>query len=232
MPRGQPSGGSIPPYVPYATFRNFSDGLHKSPPTEIDRRGMMGKLSGTQQTQLLSALKFLHLINENYQVSPLYLRFIRADSKEKQKVLKEILEGGYPLLFDSSSGFDLGAAAESTFIKKFSEMGVDGGMSRKCQTFFLRAAQEAGVPISPYIQSPKTRSKPGRATRRPRGGGKSKSEEPNGKEEVEKRRGEVETPQSFVEAVRSLLTLTESSDNWTQEQKAVFVQMAQESLKK
>lgn len=155
---------SVPPYISYTTLRNFTDSLRHAPPPNIDR-AMMKSMGGTLQTQLLSTLRYLSLMDSDNRVQPIYTRFIKADGADKQKILRNILESAYPFLFDSDSGFDLSTATESRFTQRFREAGAEGGTIRKCQLFFLRAAQEAGIPISPYIQAPQNRSKKGRASR-------------------------------------------------------------------
>ncbi len=54
----------LPPYVSYRTFRNFLDGLQVGGmPARIDRSYWGDRLSGTTGTQLISALRFLNLVD-------------------------------------------------------------------------------------------------------------------------------------------------------------------------
>ena len=54
-----------PPYVAYKTLRNFLDGMAQGPvPKKIDRLLMVGQ-SGSNQAYILSALKFLDLVDDD-----------------------------------------------------------------------------------------------------------------------------------------------------------------------
>ena len=54
----------LPPYVSYRTFQNFIDGLQQEGiPARIDRSYWSDRLSGSTGIQLMSALRFLGLID-------------------------------------------------------------------------------------------------------------------------------------------------------------------------
>jgi hypothetical protein len=54
-----------PPYVSYRTFLNFVEGLQQTMPARIDRSYWGDRFSGSTGTQLVSALRFLDLIDVN-----------------------------------------------------------------------------------------------------------------------------------------------------------------------
>ena len=55
----------LPPYVSYRTFQAFVDGLQQVIPARIDRSYWGERSSGSTGTQLMSALRFLGLIDVN-----------------------------------------------------------------------------------------------------------------------------------------------------------------------
>ena len=56
---------TLPPYVSYRTFRNFIDGLQMGIPARIDRSYWGDRYSGSSGTQLMTALRFLGLIDSH-----------------------------------------------------------------------------------------------------------------------------------------------------------------------
>ena len=55
----------LPPYISYRTFHNFVERLQQQLPARIDRSYWGDMLSGSTGTQLMAALRFLDLIDEN-----------------------------------------------------------------------------------------------------------------------------------------------------------------------
>src|SRR4030042_3837851 len=88
----------IPPYVPFKTFQNFLDSLKVGIPSRIDR-SVISSFSGTVQSQLTGALKYLNLISENGLPSETLSRLVNSEGAERQKILRDILKKSYPFLF-------------------------------------------------------------------------------------------------------------------------------------
>lgn len=146
----------LPPYVPYKTFHNFIDSLKQGTPGRIDR-SVMGTASGAMQNQLLAALRYLHLIDEQGTPTQSLKRLVAAEDGERSQVLRDILEASYSLFLDDS--FDLAIATPAQFDEKLKSTGASGDTVRKCAAFFLAAAKEAEIPVSSRITSaPKARS--------------------------------------------------------------------------
>jgi hypothetical protein len=84
-----------------------------------------------------------------------------------------MLHGAYPFLFGAED-FDLQAASEKHFREQFEIGGATGDTVRKCAAFFVSAAKDADVALSPYIASRKERgaSKSPRARKIKSGGRK------------------------------------------------------------
>ena len=59
-----------PPYVSYKTFESFMTKLQQQLPTRIDRSYWGEMFSGSTGTQLMSAMRFLNLIDVNARPTP------------------------------------------------------------------------------------------------------------------------------------------------------------------
>ena len=121
----------IPPYVPYRTFRNFVDQLREGIPTRIDRSVWGARYSGSSGIQLMTALKVL----------------VMTDGDERRAVLAAILQRHYRPIFT----LDLARATKAQFSETFKVYGAREGVLRKCENFFIQAAQDAGIELSQYI---------------------------------------------------------------------------------
>jgi len=155
---------NVPAYVPYKTFVNFLDGLKISVPSRIDR-SVVRSLSGAIQSQLLTSLRYLRLIDDKGIPSDMLTRLVASEGKDREKALAEMLRVSYPFLFQS---FDLQRATGRQVEEKFVAAGAGGETVRKCMAFFLAAAKHAGITVSPHIKMPSRARAAGQRTRSPR----------------------------------------------------------------
>ena len=140
----------IPPYISYRTFRNFlvqleSQGL----PSRIDRSVLAHK-SGTVQSQLLLAFRFLGLIRRSGKPTDDLKHLLKGDQDARMAHLRSLVERSYPFVFGSS--FDVGTATSDQAEELFRQTGASGETLRRCLSFFVSAARESGIPISAYIK--------------------------------------------------------------------------------
>lgn len=154
MDTEEKSAKAVPPYVAYKTLKNFLRTLSHALPSRIDK-SVMRSQSGSGQTQLLHALKFLRLIDSSGTPSAKLPLLVKSEGAEYQKVLREILMVTYPFL--NTPGFDLKSATMHQLEEQFSTM-ASGDTVRKCIAFFIPAAKEAGIELSPYIEKPGKRA--------------------------------------------------------------------------
>ena len=82
---------------------------------------------------------------------PILSRLVSADGEDKSKVLEDVIRAAYPSLFND---IDLTKATSNQFRQKFVEAGSSGDSIRKGIYFFLAAAKEANISVSPYIAEP------------------------------------------------------------------------------
>ncbi len=136
----------LPPYITFASLLHFIDSLKRGIPGQVDR-SLMKTMSGSMQAQMMSALKYLHMVDANGNEDTL-TRLVNSEGPERTSTLQDVLKTSYPFLFN---GFDLTRATSSQFRQKFTEVGATGDSVRKCISFFLNAAKEAEIEVSPYI---------------------------------------------------------------------------------
>ena len=152
-----------PPYGSFTTFWNFvTTGLNSEHlPTVIDRTMMNGK-SGTDQGTIFSALKFFDLIEEddNNAVRPPLRELVAADPDERKAILARMIERYYPGQVAVSAKSGTEKQLHDSFNADFA---ISGATCRKAATFFLHAASQAELSVSPNFP----KSRPGQGPRRP-----------------------------------------------------------------
>jgi hypothetical protein len=150
--------GFKPPYLSFQTFWSFvSKELPEKPlPPSIDR-SMLDKKSGTDQANLLAALKGFGLVEgDTHDVQESLQMLVEADEEQRKHQLAALVRQYYPgpLSVSEQNGTE-----KNLFDCFENDFGMTGDTRRKAVTFFLHAARNAGIPLSPHF--PATRSGPG-----------------------------------------------------------------------
>ena len=138
-----------PPYLSFSTVRHFMDSFKEAGvPDRIDRTLIPGQ-SGTTQTYLLAALRFLGFIDQAGTPTALMAEWHTMSDDEKPIYAKAIKQS-YDFLFDGS--FKLEAATEGQIREKLKEKDIQGDTARKAITFFVNACEFAEIPVSPHLK--------------------------------------------------------------------------------
>lgn len=141
---------SLPPYVSYRTFRNFVDGLQLGIPSRIDRSYWGDRYSGSTGTQLMTALRFLGLIDGNGIPTTRLRQLVSAKGAQRPEILKQIAYTSFDFL--SERILDPQVATYSQLEEAFyNTYQVTGDVARKCIKFFVSLESDAGVPLSTFI---------------------------------------------------------------------------------
>ena len=141
---------SLPPYVSYRTFRNFVDGLQLGIPSRIDRSYWGDRYSGSTGTQLMTALRFLGLIDGNGIPTTRLRQLVSAKGAQRSDILKQIAYTSFDFL--SERILDPQVATYSQLEEAFyNTYQVTGDVARKCIKFFVSLESDAGVPLSTFI---------------------------------------------------------------------------------
>lgn len=135
-----------PPYTSYRTFTTFIQDLREhGVPSRIDR-SVLTRFSGVVGTQLMHALRFLGLIEDDGRPTQRLKALVNAHVAGRwPETLLELLRQEYAPMF----AIDLETATPSHFNEAFRKaFPAADAVVQKCVTFFLYAANDAGVKIS------------------------------------------------------------------------------------
>ena len=139
---------TIPPYVPYRTFQTFLEFLlEEGIPDRIDRTVWGSRFSGGSGTQLMTTLKVLKLVDAESRPSQDLDDLVHAEGDDRRSTLRHVLERFYGPVFE----LDLTRASKGQFHEAFRSFGTKEGVLTKCEAFFIRAAQAAGIELSKRI---------------------------------------------------------------------------------
>jgi hypothetical protein len=135
-----------PPYTSYRTFKTFIEDLHEhGVPSRIDR-SVLTRFSGVVGTQLMHALRFLGLIEDDGRPTQRLKELVDAHATGHwpEKLLERLRQEYAPMF-----AIDLETATPSHFNEAFRRaFPAAEAVVQKCVTFFLYAANDAGVKIS------------------------------------------------------------------------------------
>jgi hypothetical protein len=147
LERARSSG--TPPYTSYRTFKTFIEDLHEQGvPSRIDR-SVLTRFSGVVGSQLMHALRFLGLIEDDGRPTPRLGDLVKAHGAGRwPETFLEVLRREYGPMF----AIDLETATPSHFNEAFRKaFPAADAVVQKCVTFFLYAAADAGIKISPRV---------------------------------------------------------------------------------
>jgi hypothetical protein len=141
----------VPPYVAWKTFYSFIQHLRdKGVPNVIDR-STMTSMSGSSQSQLLAALKFLSLVHGTGAPTQALRDLCQAEGPAFGQKLKSVLSQAYR---EALSGIDLKTTTTGELAKRFQSAGINGGTVTTAISFLMSAAKEAGIEISAHVKAP------------------------------------------------------------------------------
>ena len=156
------------PYTSYRTFRTFIDDLHEHGlPSRIDR-SVLTRFSGVVGAQLMHALRFLGLIEGDGRPTRRLAELVAAHGAGNwPETLHTLLREEYAPMF----AIDLETATPSHFNGAFRKaFPAADAVVQKCVTFFLYAANDAGVKISGRVlkgRKPRSLTPPRRKPAKP-----------------------------------------------------------------
>lgn len=163
-----------PPYCSFSTLKTFVESLSETAvPQQIDR-SVMGKMSGITQGQLMSALRFLRLIDASGTATQQLSDLVSSYNTEGWK------EAVGDLVSDSYLGIigdiDIDSATGKALRDRFkSSASVDGQILAKALRFYMKALEEAGLSYSPHFKDATKGLTSGGAKKKTNGNKKPKS---------------------------------------------------------
>jgi hypothetical protein len=137
----------IPPYLPYKTLMSSLENLAQGIPPVLDR-SIWKNQPGTVQSQILSAYKFLGLMNEQNGPTDV-LRFLVEHRESPLPTMKKIIEDKYKALLDKHA---LNTMTTTMLANEFEiAFQVDGETKKKGIRFLLQAAKANGFVLSKFL---------------------------------------------------------------------------------
>jgi hypothetical protein len=147
-----------PPYVSYRSFLTLLEELQRGVPARIDRSYWGDKFSGSTGTQLMSALRFLNLIDANGVPTVQLKELVGARGTIRSEILKKISHESFTFL--TSDTFESEKATYAQLEEVFNDQyQVDRDVARKCIKFFTELANDATIPLSQFITKKSKSSK-------------------------------------------------------------------------
>jgi len=136
------------PYLAFRTFTNALDQLAShGMPNRIDRT-VFPSLNGMSRGQVLSAFKFLDLIDDEG-IPAKRLETLVLEKDNRKANMRKLIEDKYSDIV----ALDLSKMPPSQLDAKLSgdAYGVSGETKQKAKTFLLKAAEFSGMQISPLL---------------------------------------------------------------------------------
>ena len=201
----------IPPYIGWATWNRLMKGMKTFIPPRLDRSyfDSLG-FSGTQYSQAIRALSFLGLMDESKRPIEKLRQLVMATDDEYKVILKEIIEESYRPFFDEPGPDNATLGDLESFLRSKGAKGVVD----KCVTFYLSAAKETGITLSPQLSGEFGR----RSGRRLRGlrKGTSKQQRKLSREQSQEKSSELFSTDDIDPQIVSYIAELpeEKQDNW------------------
>ena len=142
-----------PVYASYKSFNTFFNARREDGhvTTAVDR-SLMSNFSGSTANELLAALKFLKMIDDEGTPQPLYEQYVVADDEARKSLLAEAMKVSYPFVFTPPFNLERGTSAQMAEV--FRSQGISGSTLARAISFFLSAAKDVGIKVSPNIKVP------------------------------------------------------------------------------
>ena len=138
----------IPPYIGWATWNRLTRLMKTFVPPRLDRSyfNSLG-FSGTQYSQAVRAFLFLRLMDENKKPTETLRQLVMGTDEVQKSTLKSVIEKAYQPFFTNPGPQDATLGDLESFLRSQGAKGVVD----KCATFFLAAAKEADIQLSPQL---------------------------------------------------------------------------------
>jgi Family of unknown function (DUF5343) len=151
--------GTPAAYLPFRTFLSAIDSLEHGIPKQIDRT-IWRSQSGIVQGQIMIALRFFCLLDDEDKPTPALHRFVDGKDKRAEHV-RALLRHAYRDIIDR----DLTKMTPKMLDEAMEQYSVTGETKKKAVRFFLQAARFAELPMHPLL-SGQIRNTSGRKPRR------------------------------------------------------------------
>ena len=147
---------TVPVYLSFKTFQSAVQSLRTHGlPNTLDRTAF-GSRSGAEQTQILSAFRFLGLTDDKERTQESLRVLVKAaeNSVEEKQIIAALLQTRYA----NANALNLEAATPAQLEKVIGDYGAGGATRDRAVRFFVKAAEYAGIKLSSRLTARKPRS--------------------------------------------------------------------------
>jgi hypothetical protein len=147
---------TVPVYLSFKTFHSAIQSLRTHGlPDSLDRTAF-GSRSGAEQTQILSAFRFLGLLSDINKTQESLKALVKTTegSTEEKGILAALLKQRYANAF----ALNLEAATPAQLDKAIGDYGATGATRDRSVRFFIKACEYCGVKLSARLTARKPRS--------------------------------------------------------------------------
>lgn len=136
----------VPPYVSYRAFRSCVGRLrHGELPDRIGREALGSRLSPSVRTQVMTALRFFGLVDElDGPTDRLRAMLATYQTPEWRPSLANLVADAYGTLLTDVTPPAATAAFAAALAERYR---TKTEVARKCATFFVHAARDAGIEV-------------------------------------------------------------------------------------
>ena len=164
-------------------------------------------MSGGTAYSLMSALKFLKLTDNDGVPQTLLRELVVASDEARKPLIHQMLREAYPTLMDGP--LNLAEASGGQFEEHLrEEYNIKGSTVDKVATFFIAAAEDAGIALSPHLR--KRRASPSNST--PRRRPQKRVEETSNNDQKTRENGNHFQPRPLSHVLTDLLNVTDMTD--------------------
>jgi hypothetical protein len=137
-----------PAYLPFKTFLSALDRLAQGIPHEV-KKERFPTYSGVMEGQIIGALRFFELIDDNGVPKGTVLERLAQEKTvgSRRRNLLPLLKAGYSDIIK----LGLTRLTPSKLDAAFENYAISGDTKRRAKTFFIQAAQFAGLELSPLL---------------------------------------------------------------------------------
>jgi hypothetical protein len=145
-----------PPYIPLMTLDNFAGKLKATVVPPVIDSSLTQSMSGGMAGALMSALKFLGLVDQAGNVRESLKKLVAAHATDKWgAALAEVIDPAYASII---GGLDLTTATPNMLDERFRKSTkATGQVLEKAVRFYLSALEKIERPISPLFKARKVR---------------------------------------------------------------------------
>lgn len=139
----------LPPYIPFKTLTGFIQKLKDTAvPPRVDS-SLMRSYSGSVARQLVAAMKWLSLVDDNGYTKEMLTRLVASYGTDGwHDEFGVVISDAYSSVIGD---LDLDKTTSAMLAEKFRAFGAEGQVLQKCITFYLAAMRNVGWQISPHL---------------------------------------------------------------------------------